>query len=59
MNSGLFKNVILPTQRSTLNIERGDLWLKLTYSQPNIHNLLRAHQTHEKFIQQLKVCLHL
>ena len=31
-------------QRSILNIECGDLWFKLTNLQPNIHDLISAHQ---------------
>ena len=36
----------LSKHRSTLNVKNGDLLLKLTNLQTNIHDFLSAHQTH-------------
>ena len=36
---------LLSKQKSTLNIEYGDLWLKLRKLQSNISDLLIAHQS--------------
>ena len=56
-----YVHYLLSKQRSTMNIECGDLWPKLTNLQPNIHDLLCAHQTHPfhlKIIWELKIHLH-
>ena len=53
---------LLRKQRSTLNIECADVWLKLTNLQLNICDLLSGHQTHLshlEIIQELKMNLHL